>query len=161
MKVDDLYNYIHTFIVKSETFFDNINLSRTESVDGRWMDRDGLQILNPYKGIYVFSDHGENVLYVGKAHYGSIHDRVWGHLKTPSSERNNSITRDNINIYINHQWKNDNIVDLAFIDLIEKGEFKIHGFIIQPKEIVSLIEAFALMIIWKMDNNLPKLNKSF
>ena len=105
-------------------------------------------------GIYIYTDMNEAVLYIGKGEYhskGGIGYRSCAHL--------GSVNKDSEEMFLNHQWIDDPVVNLGIKELIGKGNFLIWTLPIDPDYFISLAEVFLQTIYRQLNDKNPPLNK--
>lgn len=104
-------------------------------------------------GVYfIYSKLGE-IYYIGKATKNNLHEEVWGKIKTPS---NNG---DNTNHYPKNYFLNKKNLNQDAVNAVTAGNVKIGAVTISNSILASLLEVY-LQTLYCQNNsgNLPKLN---
>ncbi|MGH8363171.1 MAG: hypothetical protein ACRESQ_07455 [Gammaproteobacteria bacterium] len=161
MKIDELKNCLDQFQRETYKLFPSVKLvwiTDANGIDGRWLDRDDGMLKNSH-GVYVFTTCDSDILYIGKAQEqnSDILGRVWAHVKTPSSKRKDSTTRENIVIYPNNEWRDTEVE--CRDQLITYGRFVVWAVAIQPFHYAALFEIASLLFHNEKDGKLPPYNK--
>ena len=103
-------------------------------------------------GVYIFSDeHGEEILYIGKATKNNLHQRVWSHLDTPTRLPSGWMTFPKCGFKSN---TNEN-AKRAIID----GKAKLHVFTVSQPVETSILEVYLQVMHFKENGTLPCFNK--
>ena len=104
-------------------------------------------------GVYIYTTTDNEILYIGKGEYssgGGIGMRSCAHLGMPN--------RGSKVMFPNHQWVNEH-VDPTIKNLIERGDFCIWTFPIEPNHFVSFVEVYFQTIYFDLFKSYPTLNK--
>jgi len=104
-------------------------------------------------GVYfLYSPSGE-VYYIGKATRNNLHEEVWGKIKTPSKNDDNTF------YYPKNYFLNKNNLDKNAVNDVTTGNIKI-GVITISNNILSSLSEVYLQTLYCQNNagNLPKLN---
>jgi|SaaInlStandDraft_4_1057021.scaffolds.fasta_scaffold14001_2 hypothetical protein len=129
-----------------EPFTEDVPLISIKNVD---LPKDGI---GHKSGIYfIYSSRGE-IYYIGKATANNLHEEVWGKLKTPS------LNKDNTRYYPKNYFLSRNL-DKKAINDVTNGNVKIGVLVISNEKVSSLAEVF-LQTAYAQNNSglLPKLN---
>jgi len=103
-------------------------------------------------GVYFLLSESNEILYIGKATNGNLHERLWGHLKTPQ------ITNNEDRIFPKNSFKNRGL-DEGFVEKVSSGNVRIAAIEVHPACYCSLIEVYLHSLCLKVDGKIPVLNK--
>jgi len=107
---------------------------------GDWSDKRNFPVpqnndgIGDRSGIYFITSDDDEVLYIGKATKGNIHERIWDHLRTPLARDDGWITFPKNRFYDN---KENN-----YGTLIAEGNAKIGIIEVFPNRATSLAEVY-------------------
>ena len=124
---------------------------------GDWRDEKNLGILiagdgvGSKSGIYFFGSPEGQIVYIGKATKGNLHNRVWDHCKTPD------LMPDGRRIFPRHGFGHmDAPIEAEYI---RDGRARLGVITVSDSELVSLMEVFLQTLYVKRHGILPALNK--
>jgi len=143
----DLVKNSFGVISAEEVFDDNVPIISKENVN---LPKDGV---GHKSGVYfIYTSMGE-IYYIGKATKDNLHEEVWGKLKTPSKNE------DNTSYYPKNYFLNNGNLDKNAVNEITTGNVKVGVLVISNSILSSLAEVYLQTIYCHNNsNNLPKLN---
>jgi hypothetical protein len=156
MKVDDILDIltcffneitpklkINDFSITSHYSNPVIRVLGEKNVPNKSLDN-----LHKKSGIYIFTSDKDEIIYIGKAEDNSLHQEIWGKIKTPKEYDQNK-----------KRWMFPNAFKWEKTEDIKLGKAKIAIFIFSHKELVSLAEVYLQTLFYYENNhNLPVLN---
>ena len=130
-----------------EAFNYDVPIISNENVD---LPKDGI---GHKSGVYIIYTTMGEIYYIGKATQNNLHEEVWGKLKTPSKNE------DNTSCYPKNYFLNKSNLDQTAVDDITTGNVKIGVIVISNNILSSLAEVY-LQTVYSHNNSgdLPKLN---
>ena len=103
-------------------------------------------------GIYFILSETNEILYIGKATAGNLHERIWGHLKTPL------INTDGRRSFPKNNFINRGLPD-EYVNKIKNGKARLAVIEVVPASHASLIEVYLHTLHLKREGCIPPLNK--
>ena len=103
-------------------------------------------------GVYFISNLKGEILYIGKAGKNNLEAEIWGKFGAPV------IGDDGVPMFVKSKMAKD-APTKELSELITNGAFYISAIVIEPREMVSLLEVLLQTICLKQDGCLPSLNK--
>ena len=149
MKVKQLTSELKEFYSMIKVKYSEIDLNFLDCIEGSdyW---DHCEALQDKHGIYIFADHSDEILYIGKADLSHFNTRVWTHLGKPDKQA--------VNIYPSGKFANKKKWRGEAAEKIIKGQFSIYGVSIAPNYWASIFEVFSQTIVMKNDKKRPPFN---
>ena len=99
-------------------------------------------------GLYFMLRPTNEVIYIGKATKGNLHDELWGKLKTPEGEIPSK--------YPNTYWSKMQLEPEVSRELMD-GDLLVAAFAVEPSICCSLLEVY-LQTLCSSNEELPSLN---
>ncbi|WP_052166432.1 GIY-YIG nuclease family protein [Methylobacter tundripaludum] len=103
-------------------------------------------------GVYFLLSDTDEILYIGKATTNNIHERIWGHLKTPSIKENNE------RYFPKNNFQNRGLND-SFVSMVTDGNIRVAAIEVVPSHISSLVEVYLHTVYFEHNGKIPELNK--
>lgn len=130
-----------------EAFDDDVPIISKENVN---LPKDGV---GHKSGIYIIYTTLDEIYYIGKATQNNLHEEVWGKLKTPSKNE------DNTSFYPKNYFLKNRNLDQSAVSNLTTGNVKVGVIVISNSILSSLAEVY-LQTLYCHNNsgNLPKLN---
>jgi len=125
---------------------------KEKTIIGDWSSESNLPVpvrgdgIGNKSGVYFILTEDEEVLYIGKATKGNLHERIWDHLRTPEK------LEDGTMIFPKTRFIQDGC-EPSLSELVKEGRVKIGIIEVEPNELTSLVEVYLQSI------NLPPLCK--